>query len=273
MKCREVKLQLHEMVDEKLDESLSAAVADHLHSCPVCRYELASINAIRQSLRSMRLPELNENVLRRVRRSVESQLRPSYGFPSFQLVGGDDEHWLKRWLMPTTAGAFAAVIFSVAVLGLILIPSNVPDIAINTDPNSQNSDPLFLASIDPDIGDQFITPQQFAHSRADVATESPSINPAGTLVAMTNLQKNGTPKDEEVVVVAEVFRDGLARITNVVESSKDRKTMDRLQAAFRSNRVAPPFVPATLDNRGDSVRVIMKFQSVNVNIEEGGSFR
>ena len=273
MKCREVKLELHEMVNEKLDESLNASVADHLHSCPVCRYELASINAVRQSLRSMRRPEIGENVLRRVRRSVETQLRPSYGFPSFRLVGGDDQHWLKRWLMPTTVGSLAAVIFSIAVLGLILIPSNVPDITINTDPNSQNGDPLFLASIDPNMGDQFITPQQFARSRADVSPESPSINPAGTLVAMTNLQKSIPSKDEEVVVVAEVFGDGLARITNVVESSKDRSTMDRLQAAFRSTRVAPPFVPATLDNRGDSVRVIMKFQSVNVNIEEGGSYR
>ena len=273
MKCREVKLELHEMVDEKLDESLSTAIADHLHSCPVCRYELASINSVRQSLRSMRRPELNENVLRRVRRSVESQLRPAYGFPSFQLVGGNDQNWMKRWLMPTSVGTFAAVIFSIAVLGLILIPSNVPDLAIVADSNSQNGDPLFVASIDPNIGDQFITPLQFARSRADVSLESPSINPSGTLVAMANLQTRVPAKDEEVVVVAEVFGDGLARITNVVESSKDRGTMDRLQAAFRSSRVSPPFVPATLDNRGDSVRVIMKFQSVNVNIEEGGSFR
>jgi hypothetical protein len=272
MKCREVKLELHEMVDEKLDEGLNAAVADHLHSCPVCRYELASINAVRQSLRSMPRPEVSENVLRRVRRSIETQLRPAYGFPSFQLVGANDEIWIKRWLMPTSVGTIAAVIFSVVVLGLILIPSNVPDISINTDPNSQNGDPLFLASIDPNFGDQFITPQQFAHSRADVSTESPSINPAGTLVSITSSGSRKT-RDEEVVVVAEVFGDGLARITNVVESSKDRGTMDRLQAAFRSNRATPPFVPATLDNRGDSVRVIMKFQSVNVNIDEGGSFR
>ena len=273
MKCKEVILELHEMVDESLDEGLNSAVADHLHSCPVCRYELASINAVRQSLRSMRRPELKDSVLSRVRRTVESQLRPSYGFPAFQLVGEGDQHWLRRWLFPTSAATFATVIIATALLGLIMIPSNVPEIAINTDPNSQNGDPLFLASLDPNFGDQFITPQQFARSRADVSVDSPSINPAGTLVAMTNLQTRIPAKDEEVVVVAEVFGDGLARITNVVESSKDRSTMDRLQAAFRSSRVAPPFVPATLDNRSESVRVILKFQSVNVNIDEGGSFR
>lgn len=261
------------MVDERLDEGLGVAISDHLAVCPLCRDELASINSVRQSLRSIRRPEIGDKVLSRIRKSLESQLQPAYGYPSFQLVGAGDANWMKRWLVPTSVGTFATVILSVVLLGMILIPADVPQLAINTDSNSQNGDPLFLASLDPDLGDQFITPQQFARSRADVGTESPSINPSGTLVALTNTQTRVPVRDEEVVVVAEVFENGLARITNVVESSRDRGVMNRLQAAFRSSRVAPPFVPASLDNRSDSVRVILKFQSVNVNIDEGESFR
>ncbi|MFL6469074.1 MAG: anti-sigma factor family protein [Pyrinomonadaceae bacterium] len=273
MKCREVRLELHQMVDETLDADRNNAISDHLLSCPLCRDELSAINQVRQELRSMRRPELSGRMLQILRRSVSTNLKPSYGFPSFQLVGGSDVSWLHRWLMPTMTGAVASLVLGVALLAVILMPSDVPQLAINTDPNSQNGDPLFLANIDPGFGDQLITPQQFARSRADVAPESPSINPSGTLVAMTNSDTRVPSRDEEVVVVAEVFGDGLARITNVVESSRDQKKMDRLQAAFRRDRISPPFVPASMDNRGDMVRVVLKFQSVNVNIDDGGSFR
>jgi len=170
-------------------------------------------------------------------------------------------------------GSVASFALGVALLFVIMIPADVPELVINTDPNSQNGDPLFLASLDTTLGDQLITPQQFAHSRSDVSPESPSVNPSGTLVAMANSDPRIPSRDEEVVVVAEVFGDGLARITNVVESSRDRSKMDRLQAAFRSDKVSPPFVPASLDNRGNMVRVVLKFQSVNVNIDDAGSLR
>ena len=269
MKCREIRRELHEMVDETIDSVRSGLISDHLARCPLCRAELSAINVVRQDLRSIRRPEISESALQLVRQAVTARLKPSYGFPTFRLVGESDGSWFQRWLMPTMTGSVASLVLGIALLVVLLIPSNVPDLAINTDPNSQNGDPLFLASLDTSL----ITPQQFAHSRSDVSPESPSVNPSGTLVAMANSDPRIPSRDEEVVVVAEVFGDGLARITNVVESSRDRSKMDRLQAAFRSDKVSAPFVPASLDNRGDMVRVVLKFQSVNVNIDDTGSLR
>jgi len=273
MKCREVRHTLHEMVDEVIDPVRRDSISDHLARCPLCRAELSAINVVRQDLRSIRRPEISESALHLVRRSVAARLKPSYGFPTFRLVGESDGSWFQRWLMPTMTGSVASFALGVALLFVIMIPADVPELVINTDPNSQNGDPLFLASLDTTLGDQLITPQQFAHSRSDVSPESPSVNPSGTLVAMANSDPRIPSRDEEVVVVAEVFGDGLARITNVVESSRDRSKMDRLQAAFRSDKVSPPFVPASLDNRGNMVRVVLKFQSVNVNIDDAGSLR
>jgi hypothetical protein len=272
MNCREIRSELNQMADGSLSDDRAIFLSEHLVTCPLCRDELAALRSIRGDLGSLVRPDISVRSLTKLRNIVAGELTPAYGYPAFQLIEGKT-NWWQRWFLPTAVGSFASVVLGLALLGVILIPSDVPQLAIDTDENSQNGDPLFLASIDPNLGDQFITPQQFAHSRADVSTESPSINPAGTLVALNSADLRNANRDEEVVVVAEIYGDGDARITNVVESSRDKRKMERLQAAFRSDKVAPPFVPASLDNRGEMVRVILKFQNVNVNIDADDSLR
>jgi hypothetical protein len=272
MKCREIRPELNQLADGSLSDERASVLSEHLVTCPLCRDELAGLRSVRSDLGLMFRPELRVDELSRLRNLVAGELDPGYGYPSFQLIGGRT-NWWQRWLMPTSVGAFASAIMGVSLLAVIMLPSNVQQVAVETEEKVQNSDPLFLASIDPGLGDQFITPQQFARSRSDVSVDSPSINPAGTLATMSSTDARATNRDEEVVVVAEVFGDGDARITNVVESSRDKRKMERLQAAFGPDRVAPPFVPANLDNRGDVVRVILKFQNVNVNIDADNSLR
>jgi len=169
-------------------------------------------------------------------------------------------------MMPTMAGTAASVIVGLALLAVILIPSDIPIVTINTGPISVNDDPLLLASV-PEL-----TPFQYARSRSNISEESPSVNPSGTLVSLTNSLENEHLDNDEVVVVADVYQNGAARITNVVESP-NKSTMARLMKALDGDRMSPPFVPARLDNRSDLVRVVLKFQSVNVNIDDGDSFR
>jgi len=158
------------------------------------------------------------------------------------------------------------MVLGIALLAVILIPSDVPMVTINTDSNS-GGEPVFLASV-PEL-----TPFQYARSRSNISEESPSVNPSGTLVSLANSLENSRMDDEEVVVVADVFQNGAARVTNVVESGKSRSTMARLMKALDGEKTSPPFVPASLDNRGGLVRVVLKFQNVNVNIGDNDSFR
>jgi hypothetical protein len=72
-------------------------------------------------------------------------------------------------------------------------------------------------------------------------------------------------KDDEVVVVAEVFGNGLAKIDEVVEPSRNRRAVTELEKALDSDPSFAPFVPAEVDKRPESVKVIFKIQSVNVN--------
>ncbi len=106
----------------------------------------------------------------------------------------------------------------------------------------------------------------FDAPRPAISGESPSVNPKGALIALTRSFVRGKMKDDEVVVIAEVFGDGLARIDEVVEPSRDRRAVRELEKALKSDpNYAPPFVPANLDQRSDTVRVVFKIQSVNIN--------
>ena len=266
MKCRELQFDIHLYADGKLSDEAAAGVTAHLDSCPVCRAELAAVGSLRSELRMMPRPEIGAGMYRRLRETISAEFAPAYGPPTFRLIEGSS-NWLRTWMMPTMVGTTASVILGFTLLAVILIPSNIPLVMINADPESRNSEPLLLASV-PEL-----TPFQYAQSRSSISEESPSVNPSGTLVSLTNSLENDQLDNEEVVVVADVYQNGAARVTNVVESPKSRSTMARLMRALDGDRTSPPFVPASLDNRSDLVRVVLKFQSVNVNINESDSFR
>lgn len=264
MKCRELKFEIQQYSDGELAPGRSGAVELHLDSCPLCRTELDSIRSLRSELGSLRRQEIPGRVLKIIRATVSSEFTSSIGFPVFRLIEGN-EKWSQKWMWPTAIGTVTSLVFGVFLMAVILIPADVPQLSISTEAPNIAEESIFLAR----SGDQFITPQQFAHSRADISQESPSLNPAGTLVDMTRADS----RDDEVVVVADVYGNGSAEITDIVESPRDRKVMDRLIAAFRSDRAAQPFLPASMDNRENFVRVVLKFQNVNVNIDESSTLR
>jgi hypothetical protein len=75
----------------------------------------------------------------------------------------------------------------------------------------------------------------------------------------------GNATDDEVTVVADVFGNGLAQIAEVVEPSADRRAVEQLQKALESDPAYAPFVPANMDHRSGTIRVILKIQNVNVS--------
>jgi len=85
------------------------------------------------------------------------------------------------------------------------------------------------------------------------------------LIALTRSLVRGDMRDDEVVVVADVFGDGLARIAEVIEPSRDSKAIMELRKALESDPAYSPFVAANLDKRSNSVRVVLRFQSVDVH--------
>ena len=271
MKCSELRFDLHLYSDGELTEDKAAAVSEHLNSCPLCRAELSEIVSLRSEMRSLARPDIKAGAFRAVREAVAAEFAPGFGFPTFRLIE-DTSNWFRTWIMPTTIGTAASIALGLALLAVILLPANIPEVTVGSPSVSPNGDRTFLARVE-DSATPELTPFQYARSRSSISGESPSVNPSGTLVSLTNSFERDQPDDEEVVVVADVFPNGAARVTNVVESPKSKSAMAKLMRALDGDRTSPPFVPASLDNRSDLVRVVLKFQSVNVNISEGDGFQ
>ncbi len=64
-----------------------------------------------------------------------------------------------------------------------------------------------------------------------------------------------------MVVVADVFSNGSASLAEVVQAPRDRRMLDDFESALRRDAA---FVPASLDRRPDTMRVVFTVQKVDV---------
>jgi len=259
MKCRDLQFELPLHADGVLTDDERSRLDEHLARCPLCRQQLSDFQELRTSLREMARPQLPLSLLDTVRASVREALALPGTTPAFQLLE-PRRRWADVWLVPSAIAGFATIVVGFMLLSAMMTTNVQTNTATAESPSSGSS--VYLASVD---GEPILTPSNYARSRMAVAGESPSVNPQGALVALTRSLVRGEMKDDEVVVVADVFGNGLAQIAEVVEPSHDRHAVAELQKALESDPAYAPFVPADIDRRSDPVRVVLKIQSVNVN--------
>jgi hypothetical protein len=259
MNCTELRSDLMLYVDNILSDGDSSRVRSHLDECPVCRQVLTETQQIRSGLNRMGRPELKAALRTQLKASVSAELRSRR--TRLIPVPVDVREWLMTRLMPLGVGVMASLVMGIGFLSLMLSTSRTtPNVA-----GTNNRDSILPASNrDPLHDGDSLSAYDYAQTRLDISSESPSINPQGALIALTRSLVRGGMKDDEVVVVADVFGNGLAQIAEVVEPSRDRRAVAELQKALASDPAYSPFVAANLDNRSDNVRVVLKFQSVNV---------
>lgn len=263
MKCSEVKSNLPLYSDDILTSDERGELDSHLDTCPLCRQSLSEFLIVKNSLRSLARPTLSQKAVADLRVLVAEQLRPSFVGPTFRLID-DQRDWLRTWMFPSTVGTVVSLFFGVFLLWAILSTAPDPSTFV-ADSRAVGPKSLMPLSSNPLIPDSIdLSPSEYASTRLAIAGESPSVNPQGALVALTRSLVRGEMKDEEVVVVADVFGNGLARIAEVVEPPADDRAIEQLEKALESDPVYAPFVPAAFDGRSENMRVILKFQNVNV---------
>lgn len=269
MKCENLQLNLSAYLDDNLNAGERATVDEHLARCPLCRQKLADFQSLRVALRGLARPELPNSVLASIRSRVAqaNQIRQ----PSFAVFQVESlREWLRARLMPYAVGTAASLLFGVTLLWTLLSAAYVPERAVELarfEPPVRSS--ILLSNSDVHEfaaeNDFDLSAADYAHARTLVSGDSPSLNPQGALVALTRSIVRGEMKDDEVVVVAEVFGDGLARIAEVVEPSSDVRAVGELEKALRNDpHYAAPFVPASFDGRSETVRVILKINRVDI---------
>ena len=260
MKCENLQFNLSLYIDKILTDEERAIVDKHLAQCPLCRQRLDDFAALRQSLRRIsQPPAMPKDLLASVKTAVRAELAPAapkkkaYFSSSFR-------EFLQMRVMPLTVGTAASLFFGFSLLWILLTSAN-RQIPNDTYMSSEVSvfRPVRTSA------DAEITAADIVAERGLVSSESPSINPQGALMAMTKSLLSKNLKEDEVVVVADVSSDGLAQIEEVVEPLNDENTVYELEKAMQKDSSDAPFVPAFLDRRADSVRVVLKIQRVDVN--------
>lgn len=262
MKCSDLQLNLAAYATASTDDPTNDAIKAHLVSCPLCRQQHDEFREIAAGLRQMRRPEISAKLKHSIKQNVRAEIRNS------QTAWLPFTHEIREWVtlrfMPYSVGVCASLLVAFTFLTMMFSGMLKPHVSTGSRTDSamlfaSNRDSFDIAS------NSDISPSEYAQTRLGFAGESPSINPHGALIALTRSLVRGGMKDDEVVVVADVFGNGLAQIAEVVEPSRDRHAVSELQKALDTDPSYAPFVPASLENRPDSVRVVLKFQSVNVN--------
>ena len=265
MKCTDLQFILPLYSDDVLSETELAQVSEHLDRCPLCRQKVIDFQEIRNGFRAVRRPEFRVAALQSLRSNIAGRLTSSTRAPLFQLVG-ERRKWLDVWLMPYAVGSLTTLILGFTLLWVIVIGEVRPLQGIASNPGSNTT--IFVPYVAPDFSQvetDLLSPMEYASSRSDYSGESPSINPQGSLIQLTKTLVQHEVEDEEITVVADVYSNGVAEIAEVVEPSSDGRAIGELQKALGSDPSFAAFVPATFDHRSETIRVVLKIQSVSVN--------
>ena len=110
-----------------------------------------------------------------------------------------------------------------------------------------------------------ISPESYAALRTPYNTESPSLNPGGALAMLSweprELHESAKGRDD-MMIVADVFTNGSASLANVMQAPRDRRMLQDFERALRQDAA---FVPASVDRRAETMRVVFSIQRVDVH--------
>jgi hypothetical protein len=261
MLCEETKPLFSLYVDDALPLPARVTVDEHLRGCPVCRAALAEMRSIKQSLRALSRPLPPANLASAITEALEIEagalrIQPKLSF------GVRVVQWLEPKLMPYAVGSFASIILFTAMLAG-LRPHFV---AVHEAGRQLEAVYLAMPGTRYDINEP-VTSADYAALRAPFTEQSPSLNPGGALAALTRASAHPNHSEpnadaDDMVVVADVFSNGSASLAEVVQAPRDRRMLDDFESALRRDAA---FVPASLDRRPDTMRVVFTVQKVDVH--------
>jgi hypothetical protein len=267
MKCENIQFNLSVYTDDILTTQECAAIEEHLPHCPLCRQKLSDFQTIRNDLRILPRAVMPNDLLYSLRNRVAEEIKTTGQQPKSIFTEGHLE-WLQMRFMPYGVATVVTLFFGLSLLWTLFPAANGSgqntEIA-RTEPFTKPTVLLARNNSSPDLNNLELSAEDYATARLSVSGDSPSLNPNGALIELTKSLLLGNMKNDEVVVVADVYGSGLAQISEVVEPSSNRRAIRELEIALNNDSADyAPFVPASLDRRSDTVRVVLKIQRVDV---------
>jgi hypothetical protein len=263
MTCLESQKAFSPYLDGALTREACAALSEHVGACPVCRHQLEETRSIVRGLSLLQRPAPPADLAASIRDALVIERAAQSASPRMTPTERASR-WIGARLMPYTVGVVYSVVLFIAVFGglrqQLRILRNLSEARV-----LENGQPYSVVWIDGRGGFDVtrpLSPDLAAAARAPFGPESPTLNPRGALAALTLAPpRDGNPDDDDMIVVADVYGNGSASLAEVVEPPRNRRMVEDLQDALRKN---PAFVPATLDRRPQTMRVVFVLQKMNV---------
>jgi len=263
MSCDQIQETLSLYGDDGLTAEARANCYRHLEVCPVCRARLAELRSLKRSLAVLPKPTPPRDLIP----TINQRLR-SAGANGRSRHARTIGELLTEWLEPVVAryafSSFASLILFAAVFAA-LRPQMIAlhEAALTLDQIAM-SEPVDLFATAYDISKP-ISQASYAAQRIPFNTESPSLNPSGALALLAfpseGARRKTGQRDDDMVVVADVFSNGAASLADIMHAPRNRRMLDEFQKALRQDAA---FVPAAMDRRPETMRVVFSVQRVDV---------
>ena len=261
MNCDEIQNLLSLYCDDGLAQDERARCNRHLELCPVCRAEVAELRSLRLRLATMSGPVVPANLVPAIQNAVRAEVfvqRARRRAPKSEIF----VDYISAWLQPFAMRYAFSSVMSILLFSSVFMALRPHMLALH------EASGAFAEFTSPGGTGGFninepITATDYAALRTPFNTESPSLNPNGNLATL-NLDFAHPPtsdRNDDMVVVADVFSNGTASVADVMHAPRDRRMLDDFQAALRNNAA---FVPASLDRRPETMRVVFAIQRVEV---------
>jgi hypothetical protein len=178
--------------------------------------------------------------------------------------------WAVKWLQPRPMRYAFSSIASIFIFTAVFAALRPHMVALHEATLAFEQVQITTVPEDPLVSDydvyditKPISPESYAALRTPYNSESPSLNPGGALAMLSwePRQQTGAPRQDDMVIVADVFTNGAASLANVVQAPRDRRVLHDVEKALRQDAA---FVPASVDRRPETMRVIFSVQRVDV---------
>jgi anti-sigma factor RsiW len=259
MSCKETTRLLSQYIDDALSLPARVSVDHHLDKCPVCRSHAAELRSLTRSFRQLARPVAPDGLASSITDALLIEAAARRQAPKRSLRERMAA-WLEPRLMPYGVGSLASLILFVSMFVALR-----PHFEALQQAARHNNSLLALQSNTVYDLNQPVSRADFSAQRAPFAEQSPSLDPSGALAALTSSyahpRANTYQDDDDMIVVADVFSNGSASLADVVQAPRDRQMLTDFEVALRQSAA---FVPASLDRRPGTMRVVFSVQKVDV---------
>jgi len=268
MSCDAVQYSLSLYVDDGLTSDERDACYQHLEVCPVCRAHVDELRNLRSGLAMLPRPVPPADMVPAINAALVTKAAEQRAQRHATTIDRVND-WALRYLQPRPMRYAFSSLASVFIFTLVfaalrphMIALREATLAFDQIQITTIPDELFVSDLDIR---KPISPESYAALRTPYNSESPSLNPGGALAMLSwehATHQNGTASQDDMVIVADVFTNGSASLANVVQAPRDRRMLQEVENALRRDAA---FVPASMDRRPETMRVVFSVQRVDVH--------